>query len=79
MGAEDKGGIIMDRTKLQEEYQVAIDVFKDTIERIDARHGTYLKLDYEDEKIRQLPLHGIPPKPARYSREIRIDEIILQE
>ena len=58
----------MDRTKLQEEYQVAIDVFKDTIERIDARHGTYLKL-----------LHGIPPKPARYSREIRIDEIILHE
>lgn len=63
---------------LQAQYQAAIDEFIGRLERIDAMGGTYAKLRYTDVRSRLLQLHGIATKPLAYTREIEIDEIVLE-
>lgn len=65
-------------TELVTQYQEAIDEFVERLECIDAKGGTYAKIHYADVRSRSLRVRGTATKPHTYTREIEIDDIVLE-
>ena len=61
------------------EYQVAIDEFVASVSKTDAKHGTYMKLDYTDNISFPAQVYGHEDIPKRYCRTAIIDDIVLVE
>lgn len=61
-----------------DEYKQAIDAFSKELDKIDAAHGTYIKIDIVNVQPRPMRIRGMDTKPTHIYREITIDEVIIQ-
>ena len=60
------------------EYQVAIDTFKEKLDRIDWKYDAYAKIDYDDAEVHVMRMRGMYTKPRTYNRRISLGEIVLE-